>query len=76
MNVRELRKALRGMPGGAEVRSLWDGATRSDVDRVWLSKEGVVVLTSAYEMPMYERDQAVGEVTVTPGWMEREPSID
>jgi len=52
MNVSQLIAELQKMPQDASVTHLWDGAPRTDIQLVWLSKGGYVV-TSDFDMSCY-----------------------
>ena len=49
MNVRVLISALSSMPLETKVVCVWDGEPRSDIDDLWLAKDGYVVLISKNE---------------------------
>lgn len=42
MKVTDLIDALREMPPDAEVWHLWDGALRTEINHVWLARNGKV----------------------------------
>lgn len=44
MKVYELILALNDMPQDLDVRFLYDGALRGEVEAVWLARRGVVAL--------------------------------
>ena len=52
MNVKKLIAELSKMPQDADVSHLWDGASRTNIELVWLSKGGYVV-TSDWDMVAY-----------------------
>ncbi len=52
MNVSQLISALKDMPADVEVYHLWDGAPRTAINVVYLSKEGTCI-TSDYEEVCY-----------------------
>lgn len=56
MKTSELIKALQQMPPEADVGYLWDGAVRSAVQVVYLSREGQVVLAD-YDNVVYHDDE-------------------
>jgi hypothetical protein len=60
MSVHELIKRLGAMPRNADVVVVWDGAARSDVNLVWLSQDGEVVLCEYEEPVYYSGDRPVG----------------
>ena len=64
MTVSELIVALADMPRDADVWCLWDGATRSEVDIVWISREGKVVFADCTETSYYDVDRPVDAPTV------------
>lgn len=43
MKVKELIKALQGMPPDAEVTHLWEGEPRTSIEVVYLARSGLVV---------------------------------
>ena len=55
MTVARLLAALARMPLTADVRYVYDGEARSDVDHVWLSRDGHVVLAQSDE-PVYSKE--------------------
>ena len=57
MNVRQLIKELSKMPPSAEVMHLWDGATRSSIEHVWISVSGYVVTADFDEVCYMEGDR-------------------
>lgn len=52
MRVRELIARLEEMPEDAEVKHVWDGEARTDIEFVWLSKKGDVITIDTSE-PVY-----------------------
>lgn len=44
LTVSQLITALEKLPGDAKVGYVWDGDVRSEVEYVWLSRSGMVVL--------------------------------
>ena len=44
MNVAKLMEKLWTMPRDAEVGYVWDGEVRSNVEHIWLARNGNVVL--------------------------------
>lgn len=56
MKVSALIEQLKSMPQDAEVMHLWDGALRTNIEIVYLSKCGTVV-TSDYGMVCYSEEQ-------------------
>lgn len=55
MNVQQLIDVLRLMPPDATVLHLWDGAARTEIKHVYLSKRGDVV-TSDDDMVYYDSE--------------------
>jgi len=49
MTVRKLILNLLLMPFKAKVRMIWDSDSRSDVDYIWIDRNGVVQLCDDYE---------------------------
>lgn len=45
MRVKRLKEILQTMPDDAFIRYIWDGEPRSDVQNVWLSKSGIVMIS-------------------------------
>jgi hypothetical protein len=62
MTVAELIERLSALPPDAEVRMLWDGACRSDVEAAWLCKGGWVAVGPLDEAVYYGEDRIEGEV--------------
>lgn len=52
MKVEELIEQLKRMPQYANVGHIWDGAYRTDIEFVWLSKGGTV-LTADFAQYVY-----------------------
>ncbi len=42
MKVSELIEQLKGMPQDAKVSHVWDGASRTLIEHVWLARSGEV----------------------------------
>ena len=63
MKIREIIKALEGMPQDAEMGHLWDGAVRSDVEVIYLAQSGIVVGAPKDEPAYYDEDRPVGAPT-------------
>jgi len=55
MNVRELIDALKDLNPEAKVGMVWDGANRTDVDVVYMSRSGEVCL-SWFGQTVYETE--------------------
>jgi hypothetical protein len=70
VNVKELIKALRDMPGNAEVRHIWDGGARTAIAHVWLAKGGYVCTADSDEVVYYDADRPSDAPleTVNPYW--------
>lgn len=52
MKVKELIKELETMPQDAEVWHLWDGEARTEINVVWLARDGNVI-TADYDYVCY-----------------------
>lgn len=52
MKVRELIEKLQDMPPDADVMHIWDGAARTEINFVWVSKSGKV-MTADYGQVVY-----------------------
>ena len=63
MNVKQLIEKLKKMPPSAEVMHLWDGATRTSIEHVWLSVSGYVVTADFDEVCYYQSDRPVSAPT-------------
>ena len=63
MTVGELIAALADMPQDAGVWALWDGAARSEINLVWLARDGKVVTADGTEPAMYDDDRPVDAPT-------------
>jgi hypothetical protein len=55
MMVGELITALQALPSDALVMHLWDGGTYTEINHVWLARNGSVV-TADDEMVCYRTD--------------------
>ncbi len=55
MKVKQLIKALKRMPAKADVWHLWDGCARTEIEHVWLAKNGMVI-TADIDMSCYPTD--------------------
>lgn len=53
MTVKDLLKVLKTMPKDLEVWHLWDGDARTQVNHVWISRDGRVI-TADTEEPCYK----------------------
>lgn len=56
MTVAELIEQLKRMPPDANVWHLWDGALRTEINYVWLARNGVVG-TADYQHVCYDTDE-------------------
>ena len=54
---------LQLLPQDAEVRAVYDGAAGIEVDAVWLSREGSVLLADVGDVIYYEEDRPTGAPT-------------
>lgn len=61
--VGQLIMVLQKMPMGALVSFNWDGDARSDLDNLWLSSEGIVVMNSQHEPTYSYESRPVGAPT-------------
>lgn len=59
MKVRELIEKLSALPQDANVGIIYDGANRIDLEIVWLSHKGDVVVSARDTFVYYEEDQPV-----------------
>lgn len=57
MKVQQLIEALQQMPPDAEVRSMWDGAARGEVQHIWLARGGWVVAADSEDKSYYTEDR-------------------
>lgn len=57
MKVSSLIQLLQGMPSNAQVNYVWDGAARSRVEHVWLSRSGQVMLADCGDTVYSSRSQ-------------------
>ena len=64
MNVCQLIAVLGTMPPDAEVRQMWEGAARSVIDHVWLSREGYVVTAEGGEISYDSGDRPIDAPSV------------
>lgn len=74
MKVSELIEKLKAMPQDAEVRHLWDGAARTEIKHVWLTREGVVVTADDGEACYNTPDRPADAPTVEQDRYWRTPS--
>ena len=56
MKVSQLIEHLKKMPADADVWHLWDGALRTEINHVWLTREGDVG-TGDHSEPCYSEDE-------------------
>ena len=66
MKVQDLIEVLKTMPQDAYVLHLWDGAPRTAIEHVWLSRDGIVITADCGEHCHSEEDLPVGAVTDGP----------
>ncbi len=52
MKVKELIKELQKMPQHADVKHVWDGEARTEIELIWLARDGFVA-TSDYDQIVY-----------------------
>lgn len=57
MKVNTLIELLKKMPPEAKVRHLWDGAARSGIEHVWLSRLGDVITADCGEVCYQSEDR-------------------
>lgn len=50
MKVKDLIRVLQTMPPEASVTHLWDGEARTNIEHVWLAREGFVVTSDFGEV--------------------------
>ncbi len=55
MKTHELIQKLLQLPQDAEVSIVYDGADRMDVDHIWLSQKGSILLSGSNN-PIYETE--------------------
>lgn len=60
MKVKDLVRRLLDMPQNAETLYVYDGAARSDVAEVWISKGGAVVLAGEGRYVYDDEDAPAG----------------
>ena len=63
MKNSELAAIILALPQDADAKILFDGAVRADVDAVWLSNGGDVVLAARWEPVYHDEDRRVGAPT-------------
>lgn len=63
MTVVELIGLLNGLPRNARVMHLWDGEPRSEIEHVWLSKDGDVVTADHGDVCYSDGGRPVGAPT-------------
>jgi hypothetical protein len=51
MNANTLMKLLQSVDPDTEVRLFWDGADRGDVEAVYISQAGAIVLAGEWSEP-------------------------
>ncbi len=55
MTVKELIRHLKKMPKNAKVKQLWDGEARTEVNIIYLARNGEVI-TADYEEQCYSTE--------------------
>lgn len=50
MKVKELIEALKNMDQEADVRHLWDGEPRTDIEHVYMGKTGFCITSDGFEV--------------------------
>ena len=63
MKVQQLIKALKRMPAKADVWHLWDGCARTEIEHVWLARNGKVVTADIDEGCYATEDRPVSAPT-------------
>lgn len=63
MKVKDLIEELSKMPPGAEVLHLWDGAPRTTIEHVWLSRGGEVITADHGQVCYYDECRPEGSPT-------------
>ena len=61
MNVKELIEELKKLPHESEVRYVYDGDARASVNKIWLAKSGIVILSDFDEYVSHEMDFPINE---------------
>ena len=64
MKVKDLITALQAMPQDADTWHLWDGEARTEIEHVWLSKDGNVITADCNE-PCYSTETQPAEATAS-----------
>lgn len=76
MTVAALIEQLEKMPPDAEVMHLWDGAARTGIKHVWLSRAGRVVTADEDEVCYYTDDRPASAPTAKQCQYWRTPKSD
>ena len=63
MKVSQLIVELHKMPADAEVWHLWDGALRTCIEFVWLTRTGVVGTGDAHDVCYHTDDRPIDAPT-------------
>lgn len=59
MQVKDLIKELQKMPPNAEVKHVWDGAARTDIDMVYLAQSGFVITIESDMVVYHDEDRPI-----------------
>jgi hypothetical protein len=59
MKNHQLVSLLSALPADADVRLVFDGAVRSDVDAAWLTRSGVIALAPGGEYVSSDEDRTL-----------------
>lgn len=63
MTVNQLRHLLEDLPQDAIVTHLWDGEARTEIQLVWLARDGSVVTSDYYEACYSDGTRPLGAPT-------------
>lgn len=63
MNARELIELLSKLPPDVEVCALYDGSYKMELDCVWLSRQGTILIASSEEAVDSTEDRPEGAPT-------------
>lgn len=63
MQVRKLIELLQAMPDDTHVWHLWDGATHTEIEYVWLARDGSVVTADHGQVCYYTESRPVDAPT-------------
>jgi len=67
MKVSELIEQLQKLPPDAEVWHLWDGTLRTEINYVWLARNGQVG-TADWDQACYDKDERPENAAADPRW--------